>query len=69
MELAEEPSRGGMECIILAHIPARINAISIQNKRHLHWKTLESIIAMNNEVEFIAPTHNLLWKSKAVRED
>jgi hypothetical protein len=32
----EQPSRGGMECTILAHILVGTNAISIQNKRHLH---------------------------------
>jgi hypothetical protein len=32
----EELSRGGMECTILTHINAGSNAISIQNKRHLH---------------------------------
>jgi hypothetical protein len=65
----EEPSKGGMECTILAHIPTQTNAISIQNKMHLHWKTLESITAMNNEVEFITLAHSLLLKLGVVGED
>jgi hypothetical protein len=32
----KEPSRGGTECTILAYIDLGINALSIQNKRHLH---------------------------------
>jgi hypothetical protein len=31
----EELNKEGMECTIFAHINARSNAISIQNKRHL----------------------------------
>jgi hypothetical protein len=65
----EELSRGGMESTILAHINAGSNAISIQNKRHLHWIKLESITAMNNEVKFIALAHNLLLKTRAQGED
>jgi hypothetical protein len=65
----EELSRGGMECTILARINAGSNAISIQNKRRIHWKRLESITAMNNEVEFIVSTHNLLLKTGAQGED
>jgi hypothetical protein len=65
----EEPSKGGMECTILAHIPTKTNTISVQNKRHLHWKALDSITAMNNDVEFATPTHSLLLKSKVMGED
>jgi hypothetical protein len=32
----EKPSRGGIECTILAHIPTGSNYVSIQNKKHLH---------------------------------
>jgi hypothetical protein len=32
----EEPSKGGIECTILAHIPTGSNLVSIQNKNHLH---------------------------------
>jgi hypothetical protein len=65
----EEPSKGGMECTILAHIPAKTNAISVQNKRHMHWKALDSITAMNNDAEFATPAHSLLLKSRVVGED
>jgi hypothetical protein len=53
----EEPSKGGIECTIFAHIP-----IGSNNKKHLHWKTLESILSMNNEIKFAAPAHSLLLK-------
>jgi hypothetical protein len=59
----EELRRGGMECTILAHISTRLSALSVQNKRHLHWKALKHIPSMNNEVEFAAPAHNLLRNS------
>jgi len=58
----EEMSRGGMECTILAHIDTGTSALSIQNKRHLHWKALDLIPNMNNEVEFLASAHNSLKK-------
>jgi hypothetical protein len=61
----DEPSRGGMECTILAHIGTSSNALSIQNKRHLHWKALEHILSMNNEIEFATAAHNLLRKMDA----
>jgi hypothetical protein len=60
----EVKSRGGVECTILAHIDTGVSALSIQNKRHLHWKVLELIPGMNNDVEFAAPAHNLLMKVK-----
>jgi hypothetical protein len=66
----EEPSKGGgMECTILTHISTGTSAISIQNKRHLHWKGLETILNMNNEVEFSTPAHNLLLKNGPLRMD
>jgi hypothetical protein len=58
----EELNRGGMECTILAHIDTGSSSLSVQNKKHLHWKVLEHIPSMNNEVEFAAPAHNLLRK-------
>lgn len=41
----EEPSRGGTNCTILAHIDTRESALSVQNKKHLHWKALDFIPA------------------------
>ncbi|CAM6044951.1 unnamed protein product, partial [Sphagnum compactum] len=65
----EELNRGGMECTILAHINTGTSALSIQNKRHLHWRALESIPVMNNEVEFLASTHSLLLKTGSESSD
>ncbi len=62
----EENSKGGMECTILAHIETGTSALSTQNKHHLHWKALDLIPGMNNEVEFSAPAHNLLMKTDTV---
>jgi hypothetical protein len=56
----EEPNRGGFECTILAHVLAGVNPINIQSKKKLHWRMLDAISAMNNEVEFVASTHNLI---------
>jgi len=61
----EEPSRGGIDCTILAHIDTGASALSVHNKRHLHWKALDLILSMNNEVEFTTSTHNLLKKVDA----
>jgi hypothetical protein len=61
----KESSRGGTKCTILAHIDSGSNALSIQNKRHLHWKVLDSTQGMSNEMEFLAPAHNLLMKTEA----
>jgi hypothetical protein len=58
----EVGGRGGLECTILAHIDTGSNTLSIQNKRHLHWKVMELAQGMNNEVKFAAPAHNLLTK-------
>jgi hypothetical protein len=57
----EKPSRGGIECTILAHIPINSNSVSIQNKKHIQWKALESISNMN-EIKFAALAHSLLLK-------
>jgi hypothetical protein len=58
----EEPNRRGFKCTILAHVPVGANPVNIQNKKKLHWKMLDTISAMNNEVEFVAPAHNLLLR-------
>ncbi len=60
----EVPNRGGVECTILAHIDMGESALSIQNKRHLHWKVLEFIPGMNNDTEFAAPAHSMLMKAE-----
>jgi hypothetical protein len=52
-----------MECTILAHIHTGTSAIDVQNKRHLHWKETDSITIMNNEAEFTAEAHDLLFKN------
>jgi hypothetical protein len=61
----KESSKGGTECTILAHIDSGASALSIQNKRHLHWKVLDSSQGMSNEMEFSAQAHNLLMKTEA----
>jgi len=58
----EEPNKGSSECTILAHVPTGTNPINIQNKKHLHWKALDAIFVMNNNVESVALAHNLLQK-------
>jgi hypothetical protein len=57
-----EPGRGGMECTILAHIRTGSSALSVQSKRHLHWKEVEIISAMNNDTGGAVAAHNLLFK-------
>jgi hypothetical protein len=57
-----EPGKGGMECTILAHVRTGSSAFSVQNKRHLHWKELESISTMNNDGGGAVAAHNLLFK-------
>lgn len=51
-----------MECTILAHIRTGSSALSVQNKRHLHWKEIGSISAMNNDAGGVVVAHNLLLK-------
>jgi hypothetical protein len=58
----EEPSRGGIECTIIAHIPTGSNLVNIQNKKHLHYKVVDLISSMNNEIEIVASAHSLLLK-------
>jgi len=65
----EDQTRGGWECTILAHISIGSSAISVQNKRHLHWRLSDSLIGMNNDIEFSGPAHNLLLKSSPVSTD
>jgi hypothetical protein len=57
-----EPGRGGMECTILAHIRTGSSALNVQNKRHLHWKEIGTISAMNNDTGGAVAAHNLLLK-------
>jgi hypothetical protein len=65
----EDQNRGGWECTILAHINTGSNAISVQNKKHLHWRSFDSVTGMNNDIEFAGPTHNLLLKSGLVNTE
>ncbi len=58
----EDKIKGGWECTILAHISTGSSAISVQNKRHLHWRPSVSLTNMNNDIEFAGPAHNLLLK-------
>jgi len=64
VELARGKEQGGVECTILAHIDTGASALSIQNKRHLHWKVLELIPGMNNDVEFATLAHSMLMKAE-----
>jgi len=50
-------------------IDSGTNALSIQNKRHLHWKVLDGKMGMGNEMEFSAPAHSLLMKTEAVQSE
>ncbi len=65
----KELSRGGTECTILAYIDSGTSTLSIQNKRHLHWKVLDGKQGMSNELEFSAPPHNLLMKIEAMHSE
>ncbi len=65
----KENSRGGTECTILAHIDSGSSPLSVQNKRHLHWKVLDSKTGMGNEMEFSAPAHSLLMKTEAAESE
>jgi hypothetical protein len=59
----EELSRGGMECTILVHIDTGAKGVSVQKRKHLHWKALEQTLNLDNEVAFAAQAHNLLIRS------
>jgi len=58
-------NRGGMECTILVYIHTDEKRVSVQKRKYLHWKALEQTPNLNNEVAFVAPTHNLLMRSGA----
>jgi hypothetical protein len=51
-----------MECTILTHIWTGSSALSVQNKRHLLWKEIETISTMNNDTGGAMVAHNLLLK-------
>jgi hypothetical protein len=51
-----------MECTILAHIRTGSSTISVQNKRHLHWKETGTITIMNDDTGGALAAHNLLLK-------
>jgi hypothetical protein len=59
----ENHVKGRWECTILAHINAGPSAISAQKKKNLHWRTLESMHSMNNDVVFSGLAHSLLLKT------
>jgi len=65
----EEQTRRRWECTILAHTSTGISAISVKNKRHLHWRMSDSLTSMNNDIEFSGPAHSLLLKSGPVSTD
>jgi hypothetical protein len=65
----EDQAKGGWECSILAHINTGFNGISAQKRKNLHWKTLESITSMNNDVVFAGPAHSLLLKTGPASTD
>jgi len=52
-----------MECTILVHIDTGAKGVSVQKRKHLHWKALEQTFNLDNEVAFAAPAHNLLMRS------
>jgi len=62
----EEQTKGGWECTILAHTSTGTSAISVKNKRHLHWRMSNSLTSMNNDIEFSGLAHSLLLKSGPV---
>jgi hypothetical protein len=64
-----EPGKGGMECTILAHIWTGCSALSVQNKRHLHWKEIETISTMNNDTRGAVVAHNLLLEKDLSNTD
>jgi hypothetical protein len=55
--------------MILAHISTGLSAINAQKKKNLHWRTLESMHNMNNDVVFSGPAHSLLLKTSPVSTD
>jgi hypothetical protein len=65
----EEQTKGGWECTILAHTSTGTSAISVKNKRHLHWRMSDSLTSMNNDIELSGPAHSLLLKFGPVSTD
>ncbi len=65
----EDQAKGGWECTILAHINTSLSGISAQKRKNLHWRTLESITSMNNDVVFAGSAHGLLLKTGPASTD
>ncbi|CAM6009345.1 unnamed protein product [Sphagnum balticum] len=65
----EDHAKGGWECTILAHISTGFSGISAQKRKNLHWRTLESMPNMNNDVVFVGPAHSLLLKTGLASTD
>jgi len=65
----EDQAKGGWECTILAHINTGLSGISTQKRKNLHWRTLESITSMNNDVVFAGSAHGLLLKTGPASTD
>jgi hypothetical protein len=65
----EDQAKGGWECTILAHINTGQSGISAQKRRNLHWRTLESISGMDNDIVFAGPAHGLLLKTGPASSD
>jgi hypothetical protein len=65
----EDQAKGGWECSILAHINTGSSGISAQKRKNLHWRTLEFITSMNNDVVFAGPAHSLLLKTGPASTD
>jgi hypothetical protein len=65
----EDQAKGGWECTILVHINTGLSGISAQKRKNLHWRTLESITSMNNDVVFVGPAHGLLLKTSPASTD
>jgi len=65
----EDQAKGGWECTILTHINTGFSGISAQKRKNLHWRTLESITSMNNDVVFAGLAHDLLLKTGPASTD
>jgi hypothetical protein len=65
----EDHAKGGWECTILAHISTGLSGVNAQKKKNLHWRPLESIKSMNNDVVFAGPAHGLLLKTGTASTD
>jgi hypothetical protein len=58
-----------MECTILAYIWTGSSALSVQNKQHLHWREIENISTMNNDMGGAVVARNLLLKRDFTNTD